>query len=77
MTKPENETALLTIPEAAKELRCSYNTVARLIARGALPSTDIAPPGSKRSRTRVPRDGLHAYIAARTTPAKPARRRTT
>lgn len=64
MTPPG--TALLTIPEAASELRVSPKTIYRLIADGALEVTDVARPGSFRPRTRVPREAITAYIKAHT-----------
>lgn len=59
------QTLLLTIREAADELRISENSVYRLISIGMLPSTNIAATG-RRARTRIPRRALEQYIAERT-----------
>jgi excisionase family DNA binding protein len=59
-------TALLTIREAAVELRCSPKTVYRRIASGELEVTDIAATGAYSTRSRVPRESLDAYIKSRT-----------
>lgn len=58
--------ALLTIPETAAHLRVGINTVYRLIASGDLASTDVAPKGSLKPKTRVPRKAADAFIEART-----------
>jgi excisionase family DNA binding protein len=60
------DTALLTIPETAAELRVSPKTVYRRIAAGDLEVTDIAATGAFGTRTRVPRASLDAYIKSRT-----------
>lgn len=57
---------LLTIAEAATELRMTKNTVYKMIAGGELRAVDMATPGAKASRTRVRRDDLEAFIEART-----------
>ncbi|MFI0481706.1 helix-turn-helix domain-containing protein [Actinomadura sp. 9N215] len=60
---PESGCAqLLTIPETAARLRCSENTVYRLIASGDLPARDI---GRGRVRTRVVEADLAAFIVGR------------
>lgn len=55
-------TALLTVPEAAAELRVHRDTVYALIADGLLGAVNIARDGS-RSKTRIPREALSAYVA--------------
>jgi excisionase family DNA binding protein len=47
---------LLTLDEAAKQLRCSHRTVQRMVERGLLTAT-----GYGRGR-RVTMRSLHAYI---------------
>lgn len=61
MSRAVKDTVLLTIPETARQLRCGDSTVYRMIARGDLPSVDIAGPGSQ-SKTRVLREDLTAYL---------------
>lgn len=61
-----SDPALLTIPETAAELRVSPKTVYRRIAAGELEVTDIAETGAYRTRSRIPRDSLDAYIKSRT-----------
>ena len=56
---------LLSIPNAAKYLDCSKNTVYRLIADGELDVVDIAPRRSRRSKSRVPQSQLDALIKSR------------
>lgn len=68
MAKPEPN--LNTIPETAKKLRVSRETVYQLINRGDLESCDIAPTGSRRPKTRVSDGAIEAFIAARTRKAK-------
>ncbi len=69
-------TLLLTIPEAAVELRVSRQTVYRRIASGRLQSTDVGEGG--RTLMRVPRAALDAYARGETGQATqpPAKRRT-
>jgi excisionase family DNA binding protein len=55
-------TLLLTIPEAAAELRIGKVKVYELISDGELDAIDIARPGSKRTHLRVPRTSLDAYV---------------
>ncbi len=57
-------TLLLTIPEAAVELRCGRNKIYRLIARGRIKAIDTADEGSTQTVLRVPRSSLEAYIQA-------------
>lgn len=59
-------TTLLTIPQTREQLGCSENHVYRLIASGQLRAVDIRPRGSKRPKTRIRRDDLHAFIDAHT-----------
>lgn len=61
----ERKTLLLTIPEVAVELRVSDPTVYRYIADGLLNPIDLARPGAKNTRLRVPLDELKAFIASR------------
>lgn len=65
---------LNTIPETAKKLQVSRETVYQLINRGDLESCDIAPSGSRRPKTRVSDEHIAAFIKART--RKPKRLRT-
>lgn len=53
-------TALLTINEAAEQLRVSRRTVYRYISDGALPTVNIGR--EKRSRSRIAREALDAFI---------------
>lgn len=59
-------TLLLTVPEAAEELRISESRMYELISRGEIPTCDVGT-GAQRSRTRVPRKALEAYVDERTT----------
>jgi excisionase family DNA binding protein len=58
--------SLLTPRETAEALGCSVNSVYRLIAQGELRVIDIAPAGSQRSKMRISRDDLRAFIDSRT-----------
>lgn len=58
-------TLLLTVPEAADELRCSENTVYRLISEGLIQTCDIGLRG--RARTRITHKALQDFVAARST----------
>lgn len=64
--EPAEPGALLTIPQAARELDCSGMHVYRLIAEGALRPVDIANAGARASKLRVRRDDLATFIDART-----------
>lgn len=55
-------TILLTVPEAADELRVCKDTVYALIAAGDLRARNIARPGS-RSKTRIERTSIEEYVA--------------
>jgi excisionase family DNA binding protein len=57
-------TPLLYTPKQAAHLLggCSENHVRNLIARGQLRAVDIAPKGSRRSKTRVRHDDLQRYV---------------
>lgn len=57
---------LYKIAEAGERLGCSENGVYRLIAGGQLRAVDIAPPGSRRSKTRIRDDDLAEFIERRT-----------
>jgi excisionase family DNA binding protein len=59
------KTLLLTIPEAARELRLHRDTVYQLIADGDLEAVDVARPGAKKTKLRVPYDALVTYVNAR------------
>lgn len=61
------ELSLLTPRAAAEALGCSVNGVYRLIAQGELKTVDIAPAGSRRSKTRIRRGDLQAFVHGRTT----------
>lgn len=61
--------AVLTIQQVAERLGCSKPHVYRLINSGALPAVDIAPPDSKRSKTRVRLDDLDRFLT-HITPSK-------
>jgi excisionase family DNA binding protein len=56
----------LTIAETAAALRIGPKTVYRLIAAGDVASCDVAPSGSRASKTRVPRTALEQFIERRT-----------
>jgi hypothetical protein len=47
-------------------LGCSANNIYRLIAGGELPTINIAPSGSRRTKTRIRREDLRTYIDGRT-----------
>lgn len=61
--------SVLTIHQVAARLECSKPHVYRLINSGALPAVDIAPPDSKRTKTRVRLDDLDAFLNS----SRPAR----
>lgn len=63
---------LLKIAEVANALRCGETHVYRLIAAGELDTTDVATPGSSKSKSRVPRESLHAYVRRQTRRASPS-----
>jgi excisionase family DNA binding protein len=65
-TTHADELTLFTPREAAQMLSCSVNGVYRLIAQHELKTVDIAPAGSARSKTRIRRTDLEAFINART-----------
>lgn len=65
-----SDTLLLTIPEAAAELRLSRWTVYDLISTGALRSVNVSTRGG--SKARIRRDDLQAFIDGRTS-ASPRR----
>ncbi|GIH91992.1 helix-turn-helix domain-containing protein [Planobispora siamensis] len=56
---------LLTIPDAAAEIGIHRNTLYRKIAAGEIEAIDIAPPGSSKTRIRVPRAALEAWAEGR------------
>ena len=58
-----SDEAVLTVAEAAAVLKCSKQTVTRLIRKGRLPATDLGT--SRRSNYRLPVEGvLHIQTAA-------------
>ena len=63
--KPANErkTLLFTIPETATELRLSEPTVYAHIADGSLEAIDIARPGARATKLRVPYAAIEKFIA--------------
>jgi excisionase family DNA binding protein len=67
-------TLLLTLAEAAEQLRMSEMSVRRLISDGSLQSVDVSTQSSTRSRTRVSRQALDDFIAERSSD-RPRRRR--
>ena len=66
LLKAEDDSLLLTIPQAADKLEIAPNTVYKLIASGDLRAVDMTVPGAKRPKTRIRRDDLEAFIEART-----------
>lgn len=65
MRAPANPaTGTLTVLEVAAELRVSDDTVYRRIAAGELRAIDIAPAGARKSKTRIRRKDLDAYLEA-------------
>lgn len=59
-------TVLLTIPETAARLGCHRDHVYTLIAHGAVEVTDIAAPGSRKSKSRISEAALGEYIRRNT-----------
>lgn len=59
MNKLEQRDELLTVAEAAVELRCSAPTIRRRIREGDLPAARL---GRGRSVLRIPRAGLQAWL---------------
>lgn len=57
---------VLTIPEAARFLRCSEMHVYRLIAAGDLEITDISVSGSPSTKSRVRADSIADFLNRRT-----------
>lgn len=65
MSQPETTgDAYLSVIEVGSYLGCSRPHVYRLIETQALNAIDIAPPGSKRTKLRVLRSELDAFIAS-------------
>lgn len=62
-------TLLLTLKEAAAELRISDDSVYRLITSGAIQSVDVGT--ARRSRTRITRAALEDFIAKRSSDRPP------
>jgi excisionase family DNA binding protein len=63
--RPANERKplLFTIPETAAELRITEPTVYAYIRDGDLEAIDIARPGARATKLRVPYAAIEAYIA--------------
>lgn len=61
---------MLTVLDAASELRVDKQTVYRLIWGGQLGWTDISSPGAKRRRIRISPQALTAYLKKRERPAR-------
>ncbi len=70
---PDEEPLALTIKQVMTAIGVSETHVYRLIAAGELDTTDVSVPGSSKSKARVPRDSLAAYIRRRTSNAKKQR----
>lgn len=51
------------MPEVAEQIGCCRDHVYTLIAAGQLSVVDIARPGAKRTKHRVPESSLLAYIS--------------
>lgn len=60
---------MLTVLDAAEQLRVNKQTVYRLIWEGHLGWTDISRPGAKRARIRISPQALAAYLTKREHPA--------
>lgn len=56
-------TLLLTVPEAAAQLRVHKDTVYALISDGRLRAVNAARPGA-RSKTRITEEALREYVAS-------------
>lgn len=56
---------LLTVAEAADELRVSVRAMYDLISAGRVPSCDVGT--GTRARTRISRDALTKYVESTTT----------
>ena len=68
-TPPTEQTELLTIPEAAHEMRVSRTTVYRLINAGRLPIVHVATVTGG-ARSRVPRHAITALAEQAGKPLK-------
>jgi excisionase family DNA binding protein len=60
MTAATAPVQLLSIPEAAKALRCSENHVYRLVGRGELRTVDVG--NGRRPKSRIRSDDLQTFI---------------
>lgn len=60
---------MLTVLDAAAELRVNKQTVYRLIWDGQLAWTDISAPGAKRARIRISPKAIEAFLKKREHPA--------
>jgi hypothetical protein len=61
---------LYSIPQVAELWGCTRQHVYNVLASGELTTTDIARPGAKRSKTRVPASALDDYAARRAAPVR-------
>lgn len=68
--QPPAGTALLTVLEAAAEMRCSDQHIYRLIADGDLSAVDISRKSTPLPKIRIRRDELTAYIKRQTSNAR-------
>ncbi|MEV7908597.1 helix-turn-helix domain-containing protein [Streptomyces anulatus] len=59
------DTLLLTIPRAAKEIGVHRGTLYRYISDGEIEAIDIARPGSRQTRLRIPIEAVRNYISSR------------
>jgi len=71
-TTGEDMETLLKPKDAAAQIGCSESHVRRLMADGELDISDIARPGSRRSKMRVPSTSVLAYMRRQAQP-HPAR----
>ena len=62
--------AVLTVAEAAAVLKCSKQTVTRLIRKGRLPATDLGT--ARRSNYRLPAEGITRFQTASALPSSAA-----
>ncbi|MER5622464.1 helix-turn-helix domain-containing protein [Streptosporangium sp. NPDC002544] len=67
-TKGEDMETLLKPKDAAGQLGCSESHVRRLMAAGELAFSDIAMPGARRSKMRVPSTSVLDYMRRQAQP---------
>lgn len=58
---------MLLLREAAKKLRVSRNTMAKLIREGRVPSIDLSGTGTRRL-VRIPENALDVFLMDRAAP---------